>query len=296
MKVLITGAGGYVGNLLVQFFAEKDNEVYALYHNKLPIHKNSFTQVHWIQCDLATNIKDIGSVDVIIHAASVHPLSSELPNAVDYLDSNINATRNLLDYSLTCSAKLLIYLSTVTIHGSVLVKELIENTPQHEPNLLGISKFLAERIVENYSDRIPSVILRLPGIVGPELLSLDRPWLCNVLKKAVSNKPIHIFSGSCPFNNVTDIPDIGNLINLLMQEWTSGTDIFNLATRVPLPLKQVVQKIINQTKSDSEIIEQKSNNNSFYINIDKIIDQTKFRPKTTEVIIQDFVEANYTTL
>ena len=290
MKVLLTGAGGYVGNSLVQFFAERGTEVYALYNLTFPAHMD--TRVHLIQADLGVKIEDLEPVDIIIHCATVHPFSRRLPNALDYVDSNINATRNLLDYGLSCSAKLFIYLSTVTIHGNILVKELNENTPQHEPNLLGMTKYLAERVVETYADRLPSVILRLPGIVGPELLALQRPWLCSVLQKAIRNEPIRIFNGSSPFNNVTDITDIGNLIVLLMEKWNSGVDIFNLAAQSPLELNQVVQNIINQTQSDSEIIEEQNNKNSFFINIDKVLNQLQFMPKTTEAMIQRFVQEN----
>ena len=250
-------------------------------------------QVRWVQHDLVgINAEKLKPVDVIIHAATVHPYSRQLLNAVDYVDSNINATRNLLDYAVSCSAKLFIYLSTVKIHGNVFVSELKENTPQHEPDLLGMTKYLAERVVETYADRVPSVILRSPGIVGPELLSLGRPWLCGVLKKALSHEPIKIYNGDSPFNNVTDVMDIGKLITLLMKQWHSGVDIFNLATQVRLPLNQVVQNCIHQTQSRSEIIEEQNDKSSFFINIDKIINELEFMPKTTEAMLHDFVKAN----
>ena len=273
MKVLVTGAGGYVGKYLTQLLAEQKHEVWALFRCTSPIHMGTLMQVRWIQCDLGVNTDELEPVDVIVHSATVHPYSRQLPNAVDYLNSNINATRNLLDFAVSCSAKLFIYLSTVAIHGNVLVQELTENTPQHEPDLLGMTKFLAERVVETYADRVPSVILRLPGVVGPELLSLGRPWLCGVLKKALSHEPIKIYNGDSPFNNVTDLTDIGKLITLLMEHWTSGVDIFNLATREALPLRQVVQNIIHQTQSSSEIIEEKKDKNNFFINIDNILTQ-----------------------
>jgi len=292
MKVLVTGAGGYVGKFLVQFFAEQKHEVCALYRRNLPVHMDALQHVQWIQCDLGVNTDELEPVDVIVHSATVHPYSRQLPNAVDYVNSNINATRNLLDFAVSCSAKLFIYLSTVAIHGNVFVHELREKTPQHEPDLLGMTKFLAERIVETYVDRVPSVILRLPGVVGPELLSLGRPWLWGVLKKALSHEPIQIYNGASPFNNVTDLTDIGKLITLLMEHWTSGVDIFNLATRKALPLRQVVQNIIHQTQSCSEIIEEKKDKNSYFINIDNILSQLQFTPKTTEAMIQSFVQGN----
>ena len=292
MKVLVTGAGGYVGKFLVQFLAKQKHEVVALYRRTPLIHREVLGQVRWVRCDLGVNIKELESTEVIIHTATVHPYSRQLPSAVDYVDSNINATRNLLDYSVSCSAKLFIYLSTVTVHGNVFVKELREKTPQYEPDLLGMTKYLAERIVETYADRVPSVVLRLPGVVGPELLSLGRPWLCGVLKKALSHEPIKIYNGDSPFNNVTDLTDIGKLITLLMGHWTSGVDIFNLATREALPLRQVVQNIIHQTQSSSEIIEEKIDKNNFFINIENMLNQLQFTPKTTEKMIHDFVHVN----
>ena len=130
MKVLITGAGGYVGKFLAQSLAEQKHEVWALYRRTSPVHMETLQQVRWVQHDLGINAEELEPVDVIIHTATVHPYSRQSPNAVDYVDSNINATRNLLDYAVSCSAKLFIYLSTVSIHGNVLVQELRENTSQ----------------------------------------------------------------------------------------------------------------------------------------------------------------------
>ena len=292
MKILVTGAGGFVGKFLIQFLAGQNHEVLAMYRGVSPKHMGTISQVRWIQCDLRVNVDELEPVDVVIHTATVHHYSRQSPNAVDYIDSNINATRNLLDYAVSCSAKLFIYLSTVTIHGNVQVNELKEDTPQHEPVLLGLTKFLAERVLETYSDRIPSVILRLPGVVGPEVLSLGRPWVCIVLQKALQHEPIRIYNGDSLFNNMTDVMDIGDLIVLLMKTWTSGVDIFNLATRTAIPVRQVVQKLINHSSSRSEVIEEKKDTNSYSINIDKITNQLQFIPKTTEEMIHDFVHVN----
>ena len=79
MKVLITGAGGYVGKILVQFLVNQKYEIYALYNRQLPDYMASIPEVNWIQSKLGFNIIDLDPVDVIIHAATAQPLSTPPP-------------------------------------------------------------------------------------------------------------------------------------------------------------------------------------------------------------------------
>jgi len=97
------------------------------------------------------------------------------------------------------------------VHGEIKILILNEDTPLSQPTLYGISKYASECILERHEDDFPTVVLRLPSLVGPECDAL-RPWLSTVLHKALTHQPISVFNKDHLFNNVTDVFDLARTI------------------------------------------------------------------------------------
>jgi nucleoside-diphosphate-sugar epimerase len=142
-----------------------------------------------------------------------------------------------------------------------------------------------------YEENFPIVVLRLPGVVGPNTL-MHRPWIATVLSQALINEPIHIYNKAKPFNNVVDVVELGRVMTILLDRGASGFEVFNLASRTPLPLQKIIEQIVNLSQSQSAIIELSGPHQSFYIDIDKIQRELQFQPETTNHMIKRFVQSN----
>jgi nucleoside-diphosphate-sugar epimerase len=291
MKILITGASGFAGKFLVSYFAKLGHEIFATYRKTLGFPFPSESQITWIQVDIGQVFLDLDSVDVIIHAAAVHPFSRKPPSSIDYITSNIQSTAYLAEFAQSCSVKLFVYLSSISVHGTITTPLLSEDTPLSQPDLYGVSKYTSERILEKYKHVFPTVVLRLPGLVGPKY-ERNRLWLATVLQKALEHQPIAIFNKDHLFNNVTDVFDLGRGILFLINQWKSGFEIFNLASRKPIPLIEVVEQIRHLSHSQSAIVEKNTSQQSFHVNIEKFQQQLYFEPDMTESIIERFVLSN----
>lgn len=290
MKILITGAGGFVGRHLLQDLSSAGKELLATYRREPPpyLRENS-RNVQWIEADLGKTLVKLDPVDIIIHLAAVHYQSRRTPTPVDLIETNIHSTLNLCEYARKCGVKKFIHFSTVTIYGNVQVPLLTEGTPVKNPDFYGATKYLGERLLKEYSTDFPITILRLPAILGPNYFI---PWIGRVLLRAFKDEPIDIFDGNKPFNNVTDVQEISRLIRLLIEKTIPGYRIFNVGASNPIPLKEAVNLLVELAKSQSTIREISSIKKSFSIDIHQLTQIIGFEAEKTRILIERYVKSN----
>ena len=291
MKILITGAGGFVGRFLFESFLAKGNHVVATYRNTKPcisdISSAGISKV--VRIDLSESLRDLEPVDVVIHTAAVHPNSRPTPTIDDYLRSNILGTRSLADYAKATRPRLFIYLSTISVYGEIGVSELDENAPLNKPDMYGSTKYMGELLLREQVSHFSSICIRLPGVVGAGYFT---PWVGSVLRKASRNEPISIYNPSSMFNNVVDLPELWRFISWIIDRGFAGFDFVNLAAAEPIRIREVIELIVSLTGSKSRIQEQDTDKQSFSIKLDKIKRIFGFESDTTKAIIHRYVTEN----
>lgn len=287
-KILITGGAGYVGRNLVRQLADLKYEVIGVYRTNYL----DYGSVDWVKCDLRKKLDALPPVDYVIHSSNLHPLREPSPNAVDYLEANVNVTLNLAHWSKKVGVRKFILLSTITTHGTITVPELTENSPQIAPDLYGLTKYLSERVLKVFGSSFAVCIFRLPGVIGPDIIDLGRPWLSLVLKNAVANDPIDIYNGNSLYNNFIDVEEIGRACVTVFESFDEKMGLFNLAASTPMPLRSAIRDIVIAVNSKSKIVETPTDRKSYYINTDCIKRELGFVPVSTAKILNRFVKNN----
>jgi nucleoside-diphosphate-sugar epimerase len=112
-SIAITGANGFLGSALVEYFAKKGWKVIALARKPpagKPVHKN----ISYLSYDLSVpiNVEAMNKVDYLIHTAYVkhdrkHPESYEV---------NINAAEDIMSYVRKNNIKKIIFISSMSAH------------------------------------------------------------------------------------------------------------------------------------------------------------------------------------
>lgn len=178
MKILVTGASGFIGSFIVENGLGRGYEVWAgvrgsssrkyLRDERISFVELNFSSPVQLKEQLALFKMEHGSWDYIIHAAGV----TKCLDKNDFFKVNYEGTKNFVDalQELDMAPRKFIYLSSLSVFGPVREEipylPIMENDVPRPNTAYGESKLLAERyIIGNAA--FPYVILRPTGVYGP---------------------------------------------------------------------------------------------------------------------------------
>ena len=177
MKILITGAGGWLGSELTEQLLAQGNEVRALnlgnsdkldklkleYNNKLEIINANITEVNILD-------KEISRVDEVYHlAAKVHFIPTSESEKEEFYDINTNASNKIFDLCVKHKIKRVIFYSTVSVYEES--NKIISIDSNKNPNTpYGDSKLKAEEYgLKLYNEKgLPITIIQPVTVYGGE--------------------------------------------------------------------------------------------------------------------------------
>lgn len=171
MKILVTGATGYVGHNLAQSLAQRGNQVHVLVRDiaspDIPLHKNIRVFGGDITDRLSISVA-INGCEEVYHTAALVKLFSKDPSLFQKI--NVEGTRNLLSEALENNVKKFLFTSTCGVIGPSLGLPMNETDPRiiSFDNDYEFTKHLAEKLVAEYASKgLFTVIVSLSKVYGP---------------------------------------------------------------------------------------------------------------------------------
>jgi nucleoside-diphosphate-sugar epimerase len=244
MKILVTGASGFIGGNLVELLAAgEQNDILATgrsFTNKFDPYPN----VTYFQQDLSVAVPD-QSCDVCIHCAG---LADDRSSIEQFSTHNVKATENLLRAVRYC--KVLIFISSASVYDFADGKVKFEEDAHMSDHisLYGRSKLLAEEAIGAFGIRA-IYILRPRAVYGRG----DRVLLPRILGLIRNQKMI--LPGK--LSSKTSLTHIGNLSEIVMKcltESSPGIHVFNVADKITYDLKTVFGEILRRKSGTKEFI------------------------------------------
>ncbi|MEM7542676.1 MAG: SDR family oxidoreductase [Pseudomonadota bacterium] len=277
MKILVTGACGYKGSVLVPKLLSKGYSVDALdimwFGNYLPEHPN----LRVLEQDVRETDKiDLDDVEAIIHLSSVaNDPCGDLDPKLTWEISAL-ATMQLADKAARVGISRFIYASSGSVYGvkdEEQVVEELELTPISEYNK---TKMVGERVLLSYANDMTVQIIRPATVCGiSPRMRLDVS--VNMLTmQALTNGEITVFGGeqTRPNIHMEDITDV----YLFMLDHPEHTGIFNAGFE-NLSLMEIAERVAERTNAKITVT---GNNDprSYRVNSDRLL-ATGFSPKFT---------------
>lgn len=273
MKILVTGAAGFIGShLCEQLLTKPTNEVLGVdtfigptpeYLKRQNI-KNLMHHTHFqlIEADLLSIDLEslLHGVDVIYHLAGMPGVRSSWGKDFDpYVTNNILVTQRLLEAVKNKPMKKFIYASTSSVYGEKTGK-VSEDAYLTPLSPYGITKLTGEHLCQVYmkSYNIPLIIVRFFTVYGPR----QRPDMAfhRFIAQILQGKPVTIFGDGTQSRDFTYISDcINGLLPLCYQGDLVGQTI-NIGGKERATVNEVIAMIedITQKKANFHFSERVS--------------------------------------
>ena len=174
MKILVTGASGFIGSFIVEEALRRDMEVWAAVRKSSSRKYLTDERINFIELNLSSE-DDLRQqlagyeFDYVVHAAG----ATKCLHKRDFFKTNTDGTINLVNALITLKMpiKRFVYLSSLSIFGAIRETSPyleIEESDIPRPNTVyGKSKLLAEKFLDTIGNDFPYVILRPTGVYGP---------------------------------------------------------------------------------------------------------------------------------
>ena len=174
MKILITGASGFIGSFIVEEALKKGFDTWAAVRKSSSKEYLKDERINFIELNLSSKAQLIEQLrghdfDYVVHAAGV----TKCLNKQDFHRINTEGTKNLIDaiLELQMPLKRFVFVSSLSIFGAIKEQQPydeIRETDIPQPNTeYGRSKLAAEKYLESLDSRVPYIILRPTGVYGP---------------------------------------------------------------------------------------------------------------------------------
>ncbi len=173
MSVLVTGATGHIGNVLVRELMKTDEKVKVLLlpsEDDLPLRGLNVEIIRGDICEFSSVSQAVKGVDAVYHLAGIISISSGHDDLLQRV--NVEGTQNVIEACLANNVNRLVYTSSIHAlneppHG-IVIDETCPPDPDHVLGSYAKCKARATLEVKKAADRgLDAVIVCPTGVIGP---------------------------------------------------------------------------------------------------------------------------------
>ena len=242
MRVLVTGAPGWLGTTLVKRLVKDNRDVRCLVLKGMdtkPLEEAGIKDVVFGDVRDADSLRGIADgVSTVVHCAGViHP-----PKVRDFDGINHQGTRNMLAEAVRAGVKKFIYISSNSAQGFNVDREtlMVETAPCRPESPYGRSKRAAEIAVMEYhgNNEMQCVILRPCMYFGPGMPHR----MIRLLNMVKGGRPL-IFGDGHHLRSLTYVPFLVDAILLAEKKDEANGEIFWIADKEPYSTIKIYQAL-----------------------------------------------------
>ena len=281
-KILITGAGGYIGSIATYLFLSKGYEVIAVdnfttgFRRPLELLQGKYGQekLRFYVANLHTDLPAIFSkekeIEAVIHYAASCLVDESMKNPHKYFSNNVLGTLTLLEEMTKNNINKIVFSSTAAVYGEAKEIPITETHEKNPINPYGESKRISEKIIEWYGQLkgLHYVILRYfnvcgasdDGLIGdskkPSTLLIQ-----NSVRGALGIEPFFLTCPEVPTPDKTPIRDYVNVVDLNEAHFMAldylknngKSEAVNIGTGTGNSVMEIISKVQKETGHVFEI-------------------------------------------
>lgn len=252
-KVLVTGAGGFIGGHLTEQLVKLGASVTAFIrynsrgsHGSLELLPNDIrSQIKVVMGDLKDPDavqKVVRSQEIVFHLAALIGIPYSYVHPIDYVQTNVLGTSYLVNACLSENIEKFIHTSTSEVYGTARYVPIDEEHPLQGQSPYSASKIAADKLVESYycAFKFPAAIIRPFNTYGPRQPS--RAVIPTIISQALKSDTIKLGALS-PTRDLNYVKDTVNGFLKVAEIPESVGEVINIGSSREISIGDLVKKI-----------------------------------------------------
>jgi len=295
MRILVTGAGGFIGSHLTELLVKKGFSVKAF------VRYNSKNNWGWLETSsirkdieiISGDIRDFDSVSsalkdcqAVYHLAALIGIPYSYISPKAYIETNITGTYNILQASKELGLEQVLVTSTSETYGTAQYVPIDENHPMVGQSPYSASKIAADQLAISFyrSFNLPIKIVRPFNTFGPRQSA--RAIIPTVISQILSGKEKLSIGNMTPTRDLTFVKDTCKGFIEIFNSTKLFGEITNIGMNQEISIKDLVKKIgslanaeinietdANRVRPDDSEVERLVCNNN------KLMNNTDWKPE-----------------
>jgi dTDP-glucose 4,6-dehydratase len=261
-KVLVTGAGGFIGSHLTERLVELGASTRAL------VHYNSAGSWGWLDasplkddvevisgdiCDRDSMARATDGIEIVFHLAALIAIPYSYHAPLSYIRTNVEGTLNVLQSAKSAGAELVVQTSTSEVYGTARTVPISEEHPLQGQSPYSASKIGADKMAEavHRSFDLPLTIVRPFNTYGPRQSA--RAVIPAIITQALTQDAIRLgnLEPTRDLNYVTDTAE--GFISAAASPASIG-QVINIGTGLEISIGELAKRILKMLGKDLPII------------------------------------------
>lgn len=276
-RVLVTGAGGFIGSHLTERLVALGAKVRAFVRYNS---RNDWGLLEDLPSEVLKSVeifmgdlKDPDAVrkavrgnDVVFHLGALIAIPYSYVNPTDFVQTNVLGTVHVLNACLDCGVERMIHTSTSEVYGTAQYTPIDEKHPLQGQSPYSASKIGADKMVESYhrSFGLPVTTLRPFNTYGPRQSA--RAVIPTIISQALAGDEIHLGSLH-PTRDLTFMDDTVRAFILIAESEKVFGQVINAGSGKEISIGDLANKVIKIVGGEKMIV----------------TDEKRIRPGSSEV-------------
>lgn len=267
-KVLVTGAGGFIGSHLIERLIDLGADVtgFVRYNSRndwglleiIPKHMLDSLEV------ISGDLMDFDAVssaareaDIIFHLGSLISIPYSYDRPRDTIENNILSTLNVLTAARDRGVEKMVHTSSSEVYGTALYVPIDEKHPLQGQSPYSASKIGADKIAESFycAFDLPVATIRPFNTYGPRQSA--RAIIPTIITQAIEQETIRLGS-LFPTRDYTYVQDTVNGFIKVAQSDNSVGEVINIGSNFEVSMGDLAEKISNLLNKKISIVQDPS--------------------------------------
>lgn len=303
MKILVTGAAGFIGSNYVRYvLANTDDEVVAYdaltYAGNLSTLKDvdddpRYSFVHANICDPGAIRDAMRGCDAVVHFAAESHVDRSIEGSDDFVHTNCFGTNVVMDAARELGIERVVHIGTDEVYGSVEVGSSLETDPLEPRSPYSASKAGSDLIALSYhaTHDLPVSVTRCTNNFGP--YQYPEKAIPLFTTNLIDGKPIPLYGDGLNERDWLFVDDHCSGVHLVLTQGEPG-EIYNIGAGNETPNRELVDRLLAAFGVGEEMVsyveDRKGHDRRYSVDIGKITELGWHKERTLDEALDETVK------